>query len=246
MFEPHEELVEPGGGDSVWRYMDLARFVSLLDRSALFFTQASRMVDKWEGSLGSFSLPMSDETRRHIIEVNRQTTYLSCWHLSEYESAAMWDIYQREGRGIAIRTTWGDLTASVTAPWPIAGGKVNYVDPTSVVSPTSAIHSPFMLKRKSFEHEREARLTLWANGKGGPDERRGRVPGVEGDIFYSDETTAEPGYSVKVDLIRLIKWVYVSPDSPKWIEETIAGLVGRFGYEFPVVKSDLYSDPLLQ
>jgi hypothetical protein len=49
MFESHEELVEPGGGDSVWRYMDLARFVSLLDRSALFFTQASRMVDKWEG-----------------------------------------------------------------------------------------------------------------------------------------------------------------------------------------------------
>ena len=226
--------------------MDLARFVSLLDRSALFFAQAALMVDKWEGSLDSFGVPLSDETRRHNIEANRQTTYLSCWHVSEYESAAMREIYQREGRGIAIRTTWGDLTASVTSTWPITGGKVNYVDPSSTVPPSRMFQSPFMLKRKSFEHEREARLTLWANGNGGPEERRGRVPGVEGNIFYSDESTARPGYSVKVNLNRLIKWVYVSPDSPEWIDETVAGLVGRFGYEFPIVKSDLYSDPLLR
>lgn len=35
-----------------------------------------------------------------------------------------------------------------------------------------------MLKRKSFENEREARLFLWANGSGGPEERRGRIPHV--------------------------------------------------------------------
>ncbi|GAA5229994.1 DUF2971 domain-containing protein [Arthrobacter cryoconiti] len=246
MFETGDNAAEPDHGDLVWRYMDLGRFVSLLDQSAVFFAQAARMVDKWEGSLGSFSIPMSDETRRQTQLANQQTTYLSCWHASENESAAMWDIYQREGRGIAIQTTWGDLISSITSAWPISGGLVQYVDPSEIAILHSTLQSPFMLKRKSFEHEREARLVLWGNGCGGPDERRGIVPGIEGEIFYSDASTGRPGHYVGFDLNRLVNRVYVSPASPGWVEQTIVRLVQRFGYEFQVVKSDLYSDPFLR
>lgn len=245
VFEPHENVPQPNGEDSVWRYMDLAKLISLLDRSALYFACAAVMVDRWEGSLGSFGVPLSIEDRRHNIELNRETTYLNCWHLSEYESAAMWDIYQRDGRGVAIRTTWKDLTASVTSPWPIAGGTVTYVDAHGSSTQAMTFEEPFMVKRKSFEHEREARLTLWANGAGGPDERRGRHPEFDQDVYYSDKSTARPGHHVDVDLNRLVKWIYVAPDAPQWFEEAVTGLVGRYGHGFAVVRSDLYSDPFL-
>lgn len=138
-----------------------------------------------------------------------------------------------------------DLTASVSSPWPIRGGTVSYVDAHNTAGRVTKFAEPFLLRRKSFEHEREARLILWANGPGGPDERHGRVPDFDHDIYFSDKSTARPGHHVKVDLNRLVKWIYVAPDSPKWFEETVAGLIGRYGYEFAVLKSDLYSDPLL-
>jgi hypothetical protein len=244
MFESQKDLTEPPAEAAVWRYMDIARFVSLLDRSSLFFTRAAAMVDKWEGSLGSFGIPMSDETRLHNIRLNRETTYLSCWYVSEYESSAMWDLYQRDGWGVAVRSTWKDLTASVNTSWQIKGGRVSYVDPATQLLLDDTFQSPFMFKRKSFEHEQEARLILWANGAAGPDERRGRAPDFDVDIYYSDPTTAKPGHYVPVDLNKLVSRVYVSPDSPMWIEEVVEAIVRRFGYNFPVVKSDLDSDPL--
>jgi hypothetical protein len=32
----------------------------------------------------------------------RKSYFINCWHLSEYESSAMWDIYSRKNEGIAI------------------------------------------------------------------------------------------------------------------------------------------------
>jgi hypothetical protein len=34
----------------IWRYMDFTKFVSLLDRSALFFARADKFKDQFEGS----------------------------------------------------------------------------------------------------------------------------------------------------------------------------------------------------
>ncbi len=34
----------------IWRYLDFAKFISILDRKALFFVRADRLSDKFEGS----------------------------------------------------------------------------------------------------------------------------------------------------------------------------------------------------
>lgn len=41
--------VEPEGGATLWRYMSFAKFCSLLDRQALFFSLVGEMDDHYEG-----------------------------------------------------------------------------------------------------------------------------------------------------------------------------------------------------
>lgn len=53
---------QPAPGEHVWRYMDLARYLSLLDNEALHFARADQMADRWEGSFG----PANVELRPHL------------------------------------------------------------------------------------------------------------------------------------------------------------------------------------
>ncbi len=44
MYEPHEGLTIPRDDARVWRYMDIGKFVSLLNTSTLFFCRLDRRV----------------------------------------------------------------------------------------------------------------------------------------------------------------------------------------------------------
>ena len=43
-------FVLPAGDEVIWRYMDLAKFLSALDRESLFFCRADLLGDLFEGS----------------------------------------------------------------------------------------------------------------------------------------------------------------------------------------------------
>lgn len=171
-----DEVWEPEADTVIWRYMDLLRYVDLLQRKALFLSRVDRMLDRWEGSSG----PFSKESWKSQEDVSREVlgkhydgsaeraertrkgmlrhTYLNCWHASSFESAAMWDLYDATGRGIAIRTTWGRLVDSIRGNLPVVGMKVQYVDYNKTVIPTWNTYYPFGFKRESFQHEQEVRL----------------------------------------------------------------------------------------
>lgn len=52
MHEQHPNFDAPSDPDiSVWRYMNLAKFVSMLQGDALYFARPDRMTDEFEGSL---------------------------------------------------------------------------------------------------------------------------------------------------------------------------------------------------
>jgi len=69
-----------------WRYMDFPRFVSMLDRRALFFARADKMADKYEGML---TTPTIEEERemRHAIATEAffsRITKIFIHYYSEY------------------------------------------------------------------------------------------------------------------------------------------------------------------
>jgi hypothetical protein len=202
------------------------------------------MSDRWEGSFGEENTRLRPqlygehyegmfggaELRRSFMLTH---FHLSCWHLSEYESAAMWEIYQREGRGVAVRSTWSSLTTSILSDRDIRGGLVSYVDYRRTFIPERNAFDAFMHKRLSFSHEREVRLAMMT-GFATPEGQPG--PSTEGP-----EALAIP---VAVDLPKLVQAVYVAPDAPDWTLDVVENVTRRYGFRFPVHKSDLASDPI--
>ncbi|MFL4472483.1 DUF2971 domain-containing protein [Paeniglutamicibacter sp. MACA_103] len=250
MFEtaPHESFEnQPHGQDVLWRYMDIARFLSLLEDEAIYFARADQMNDKWEGSYSQKNVdqrPLMYGEHYEMMELaapqrrafTLKAMYMNCWHESPVESAAMWDIYQREGRGVAIKTDWDSLTASLASARTIFGGRVTYADYQLTLIPEKNTFDAFMHKRLSFAHENEVRLITLAQDLIFPrHDENGAV------IAVGPEPVV---VSVPVDVKKLIHNVYVAPDSPSWITELIEKLAKRYGHDFEVRQSDLATDPI--
>lgn len=246
MFETdHESFVDqPAAQVRVWRYMDLARYLSMLSTGALHFARADQMTDRWEGAYGAANVlarpamygdhyEMMEASRSQIRETMRRSVYMSCWHQSDVESAAMWDLYQREGRGIAILTDWASLTSSIISERSVFGARVRYVDYDTTLIPERNLFDAFLCKRESFSHEREVRLVSLAGSLG-----------AETDGGPGADLPEGPVVPISVRLGTMIKEVRVAPDAPHWIHAVVEDVTRRYGFDFPVVQSDLARDPV--
>src|SRR5580692_9299812 len=106
--------------------MDLRKFVSLVEERALFFCRADRFDDRFEGSYprgaaveaalqqivaaaaNDPKMPGRIQGARRISSCRkqfRQSVLINCWHINERESAAMWKLYIRSDKGIALKST---------------------------------------------------------------------------------------------------------------------------------------------
>src|SRR5258705_2583306 len=107
----------------VWRYMDFAKFLMFLDRQALFFIglEQLKLSDPYEGYfLNSNPIISSKDTDQkftheqmnELVLSSHQFTFVNCWHVNPFESAAMWKIYCGNGDGVAILSTFERLKNS--------------------------------------------------------------------------------------------------------------------------------------
>ncbi|MGE6955014.1 hypothetical protein [Staphylococcus capitis] len=244
VYETHRDLTDALPETAfLWRYMDLSRFVDLLQSKELHLARADQMQDRWEGVFGPTNAamrpalygndsPALGELFKTMEEHSRTHTFLNCWYASDYESAAMWSIYDRVGRGVAIRTTKERLKRALTGSKPVYGATVEYVDYSNhYVSERNSFH-PFLCKRRSFEHEREYRLmTTWSPQ---PIDDEGNIaPGSD---------IPPTGVRESVDLDDLVERVYVSPEAPGWFHGIVHRLVTDYGHDWVVEHSDLSSD----
>lgn len=85
--------------------------------------------------------------------------YANSWHVNEFESAAMWDLYLKSPEGIAVETTFGRLrdSFSVEPTHRVFIGTVNYIDYDTMPLPWDNSLLLALHKRKSFSHEQELR-----------------------------------------------------------------------------------------
>lgn len=99
----------------VWKYLDLSKFLDLLLYKKLFMSRSDKFEDQYEGT---FSEPTFDEIKK-ITENNpnfldfyksrREKIVISSWHINEYESFAMWQIFTQKSEGLAIQSTLGKI-----------------------------------------------------------------------------------------------------------------------------------------
>jgi len=225
----------------LWRYMDFAKFVSILTEGGLYFARVDHLGDNFEGTHAKGVQPIDlspppqvDEAQlRDAIKKSRvlarQTSrelktriFVSSWYMSEHESAAMWKLYGFNEQAIALKTSFRKLKFQLPAD--VFLGMVRYIDYEKDFIPGGNFWFPFVHKRKSFEHEREVRA-IFAYALN-------RVP----------ETKI--GEWRKVDLQTLIDGVYVAPTAPAWFQELVSSTSSKFGFAFQAHRSSLDQDPL--
>ncbi len=252
----------PPGESTIWRYIDFTKFVSLLEKRALYFASVETLSksDPFEGlytkaNLAADQIPFEmipEEVRkenpayadkdtyeksviqgtkaiRKTAKTWRAVTFVNSWHISTYESAAMWTLYLKSSEGIAIRSTVNRLRDSFSSytEFAVFIGAVKYIDFDSEAILMGNPLLPYMHKRRSFEHEKELRAMIF-----GP--QRGKI----------SLTNASPGLYVQTDLDTLIEAVYVAPGAEDWFLELIRSVCSRYGMKKAICQSDLGSKSL--
>src|SRR5215217_5999416 len=120
MYKNNPNISIPDNRDTVvWKYLDLSKFLDLLMSKKLFMSRSDKFEDQYEGT---FSEPTFEEIRK-IAENNpefldtyksqRKNVIISSWHINEYESFAMWQIFTQNSEGLAIQSTIGRIQESL-------------------------------------------------------------------------------------------------------------------------------------
>lgn len=254
----------PVSNAKLWRYMDLAKFLSLLECKSLFFTRIDHFQDSFEGAIGnkkneefwskkeqkwrkkweeiqskSNDVYLSDselqllteqkfEKYRENIKKWRIRNYVNCWHQSDCESEAMWQLYTRDcNQGVAIQTTFERLYQALPYVPHIDFGMVNYInfneynngDSKKTFHPFDAL----WYKRESFAHEKEFRIIIEDIDKNGSHDCNKKI---------------------QVDLNLLLENVYISPQADKWFAELVKDIIkNRYKLWLNVKHSELNESP---
>jgi hypothetical protein len=218
----------------IWRYMDFARLVGMLEDQGLFFRRADLFEDRFEGTMSQpLRAFLQEENQSPRLEAYGQmlrrvrgATFINCWHMNESESAAMWQLYSAAAeQSICLQSTYARLRDALPADINI--GMVKYISYDRDQIPFDDLWWPLLHKRKSFEYERELRA-VWSDM----------------EAIRGEGADRRQGVWKKVDLQRLIQGVYVSADAERWFLKLVRKVLQRYGTTVDVRQSDLADEPL--
>lgn len=165
----------------LWRYMDISKLLAILVNKELIFPRFDQFEDKLEGYpdhyinhfkssymespfLGSYGIHkgyIETGLRKNLIEIINYSSYISCWHINEFESAAMWRLYCTSSDSIVIKTTVGKLKEAIASHTEMLSfGKIIYDSKYEKIKKIDKVDlsDPLFTKRESFDHEKEFRI----------------------------------------------------------------------------------------
>lgn len=244
----------------VWRYMELSKFGAMIRDRALFFPRVAILEDEFEGAfpetqsvlsralsmIGLTDMPPgtvvhpSPELERAWL-LMRKWAEVSCWHVSDHESDAMWRLYASTGRSIAVQSTVGRLREALGTPAPVADGffgsekfefgTVEYIDYATGHIPPMNMYAQFFRKRHAFEHEKEMRVFI------------ARIPLYVGGTIREDVEPPDHGTAFPVDLNTLIQRVMIAPKANKSFLEAVRVMAQSGAPNASVQRSSLEARP---
>lgn len=246
--------------------MCFSKFISLLDKKALYFCRSDKLEDKLEGThskksinneneileiisrdidAGSPSLPKEiinsikqhDKTATFIRRNIRKFSFINCWCISEHESAAMWKLYLKNEEGVAIKSTVNQLREVLKAYQKLPA----YIGQVQYVD----------FKSFSFSMPLEPQIfPFFFKRKSFEHEKELRVlisvvpkKGNNLDLSLLKETPKEPGLCFPTNLDTLINKVVVPETSKEWFKELVQSVLSKYGVNKEVEGSTLSIEP---
>ncbi|TYP99221.1 hypothetical protein C7447_102543 [Tenacibaculum adriaticum] len=234
MIVKNDNLDIPHGNTVIWRYVGLDKFLDLLMSQELFFSNAAKMSDKYEGlipkrnqdyllksikngGLSREEAELERQARLREIHSLKELTLLNCWTINQNESYALWKIYLGGAKsGVAIRTTVSKLTRAIKKgndPFKedIFLSKVKYTD--FIKDEPENRFNVITTKNKFYDYEKELRLFIFHH------------PLSEGGIPTPYDISV--GRRLKVDLNELIDEIYLSPFVGKWFDKSFIEILNK-------------------
>ena len=238
VWETPWEPSEPDAAATLWRYMSFAKFCSLMERRALFFSLVGDMADRFEGFIyppptrkSGDRLRQAERFTRDVLHKIARAALINCWTESEHESRLMWEAYAGT-EGVAVRTTYQALKESISsvAELPITFGQVKYVDYLQQQVPRFG-WAPLFHKRIEYRGEGEVRAVLPG-------------PPLDGqDIRLDPDVADQRGRYICVSLDILVKEVVVPPHSAPWFAQVVKSAVQGSSVRAPVRTSAIELPP---
>ena len=195
-------------------------------------SRSDKFEDQYEGT---FSEPSFSEIRKisqnnpkflDYYKTHREKVVVSSWHINEYESYAMWQIFTQNNEGLAIQSTIGRIQEALASEKKYEQyiGAVNYIDYKKEFIPFDDVFFPFLFKRKSFQYEGEVRILS--------------------DLTNYNQSIKD-GLKIDIDINKMIEKIYIHPKSENWYKNLVFQLMEQLGFNFTIEKSDLESDILI-
>lgn len=225
-----DELEE---GQKLWRYMDLSKFISLLEKKALWLARADTFRDKHEGrfpddmrktieqaydsfdNVDSFVVKDADDFQDYL----RKNTFISCWHKNFDENMIMWEIYGRDTNALAIQTTVERMKLHIDLSG-LSGHSLILKNVTyrraDEISGVLPYEECFFIKRPHFFFEEEVRISLDTYSRINPTKK------------------TPYGYHLPVFVSGLIENILTHPDSPDWFVDAVNSITQKYEVHAPV------------
>jgi hypothetical protein len=248
---------------TVWRYMPLSKFISLLTFQALWFSKLNILQDQFEGMMPAPTKEMMkkryqemkknfpavqhwqfDEMASRNEQDSRQLLVVSCWFLGESESSRMWKEYGGENDAVAIRSTVRQLLENIGVskdPNATHMGRVKYIDhSTHMMSSYEAnqgIERAFLKDLEKYGHEKELRIvTLNVRTRYcvKPDGEPYKELEVQGKDMNNFD---EPGLYIAVRFKELVSEIVASPNSGGWLVLLLRRIMNLNNFNIPVTAS---------
>lgn len=239
----------------VWRYMDLAKFLAILNQGGLYFPRAEHLEDSFEGAYGL--MRKESEWDNYYLDFFRKAVItpplgVSMPSLSkekvEEEARRLLKSIKSSSKEVrnSLVSCWHRSEIESEALWrlycppPVPGIAIRTtVDQLWNIcrhenhAIVGRVH--YMDFRRSFasiQNERifQKRISL-------SHEKEVRV------VLRNDLRNPVDGKVLKCDLKSLVSEVVISPFAPSWLLGVVSSSIEKFGYSFNLKQSELLEQP---
>ena len=253
-------------GASIWRYMDLPKYISMLSKRALFFANTrSFKDDPFEGSWPAKILEFRRQTSKKALE-DLYTSALKKkpqekWSFMPIDEVLeMQEKYRSWEKDYTFVNCWHLGEKESFAMWKIYGVKKKAIAIRTTFSKLEKeiVSSPSLAGFGSATDFLSIGLVRYGDF-GTLDEPLYQLPFMRAflkreNFSYENEVRVvlgkmsgrviPPGYLIRVNLDDLIQEVRVSPGEDKWFIDVVNDITVRYGFKFDILKTELDEMPL--
>jgi hypothetical protein len=226
-YESHADLRTPPNKTVLWRYMDFAKFLEMIESQSLWFSRIDQLEDPLKGThtdaeLAGIRKHVEKRFARRLIRLvrsSRREVYVNCWRSGSTESLAMWDLYGKGSGIIAVKSTVGRLKEAVaTYEKSIFISKSRYFDWNDAPGLDNVLVA-CSRKDLSYQHESEVRAMIF-------------------EVSSNHAARRRLGLRLPVDIEKLITEVMVGQREQRWVVQLVEQVMKRYKLPQQVLASN--------